>query len=265
MLDRARHPRADAPHGKRKNRSAARSRRSCSTARTVVISPLISPMEATRWTPGARPGRRGAHAEQLAYPGRNTAENMEAVLAGKVKLPLYLAPETALKRTVIGLLSRVQVDCVAVDDGAPSRSGDTISARQWRQLAAFRANFPGCRLRGPHRHGDAPGPRRAYGSAWASGSSGRIHRQLQQAQPRLRGGPGRSDPYPPGPGLPEGLSRGVGHHLLLFPQGSRKVSDYLVRSGHSARPYHAGLDDEGPGASTRTSSRATTCGSWWRQ
>ncbi|TFH40247.1 MAG: ATP-dependent DNA helicase RecQ, partial [Chrysiogenales bacterium] len=107
---------------------------------TVVISPLISLMKDQIDQMRAL----GIEARTLnsSLSQEEYAANVEAVQEGRVKL-LYLAPETPLKRPVMGLLSRAGVDCIAVDEAHCISEWGHDFRPEYRQLASFREAFPG--------------------------------------------------------------------------------------------------------------------------
>ena len=107
---------------------------------TIVISPLISLMK--------------DQVEQLRQLGVETAllnsslsadvynRNYENVVSKKAKL-LYIAPESLQKAEVSGLLKKVQVDCITVDEAHCISEWGHDFRKDYRQLGSFRNGFPG--------------------------------------------------------------------------------------------------------------------------
>ncbi|HSL90196.1 MAG TPA: RecQ family ATP-dependent DNA helicase, partial [Ignavibacteriaceae bacterium] len=107
---------------------------------TIVISPLISLMK--------------DQVEQLRQLGVETAllnsslsndeynRNYESVVNKKAKL-LYIAPESLQKAEVSGLLKKVHVDCITVDEAHCISEWGHDFRKDYRQLGTFRKGFPG--------------------------------------------------------------------------------------------------------------------------
>ena len=107
---------------------------------TIVISPLISLMK--------------DQVEQLRQLGVETAllnsslsndeynRNYENVVSKKAKL-LYIAPESLQKAEVSGLLKKVHVDCITVDEAHCISEWGHDFRKDYRQLGTFRKGFPG--------------------------------------------------------------------------------------------------------------------------
>ncbi len=206
---------------------------------TVVISPLISLMKDQMDQLRAL----GIEARTLnsSLSPEEYSDSAEAVLAGRVKL-LYLAPETALKRTVTGILSRIQVDCIAVDEAHCISEWGHDFRPEYRQLASFRENFPG-----------------AVCAALTATATPRVREDIKE---RLNfREPGefiasfnrtnlfyevvpKSDPYRQVLEFLQEYRDESGIIYCFSRKEVERVSEYLARNGYSARPYHAGLDDE---------------------
>jgi ATP-dependent DNA helicase RecQ len=106
---------------------------------TVVISPLISLMK--------------DQVEQLRQLGVNASllnsslspdeykMNFENVKANKAKL-LYISPESLLKEEISNLLKSIRMDCITVDEAHCISEWGHDFRKEYRQLGAFRKNFP---------------------------------------------------------------------------------------------------------------------------
>ncbi|MFO7525923.1 MAG: ATP-dependent DNA helicase RecQ, partial [Ignavibacteriaceae bacterium] len=106
---------------------------------TIVISPLISLMK--------------DQVEQLKQLGVNTAllnsslstneynRNYESVMNKHAKL-LYIAPESLQKPEISGLLKKVHVDCITVDEAHCISEWGHDFRKDYRQLGNFRNSFP---------------------------------------------------------------------------------------------------------------------------
>ncbi len=107
---------------------------------TVVVSPLISLMK----DQVEQLREAGAPAALLnsALSDHAYRQNVRWVRRGEAKL-LYLAPETLLKRTILAMLSSIQVSCLAIDEAHCISEWGHDFRPEYRQLASFRSNFPG--------------------------------------------------------------------------------------------------------------------------
>ena len=105
---------------------------------TIVVSPLISLMK--------------DQIEQLNENGVNAivlnstlsrieySNNIYSILHGKVKL-LYIAPETLLKQRILDLLSKIRVDCLAIDEAHCISEWGHDFRPEYRKLAEVRKQF----------------------------------------------------------------------------------------------------------------------------
>ncbi len=103
--------------------------------RTVVVSPLISLMNDQL----QQLHENGVPAVQLnsTLPAAEYRRNMADVESGRVKL-LYVAPESLLKQNVLQWLSRIEVDCLAVDEAHCISEWGHDFRPEYRRLAEVR-------------------------------------------------------------------------------------------------------------------------------
>jgi len=206
---------------------------------TVVISPLIAlmkdQMDQVRAL-GVTAGTLNSSLTPEEY--RATAEEL---LAGRLRL-LYLAPESALKRGTMELLSRVKIDCVAIDEAHCISEWGHDFRPEYRQLAAFRAAFPGAacvaltatatpRVREDIRERlDFHDP----GEFVASFNRPNLFYEVVP----------RSEPYRQVMDFLEARPDDSGIIYCFSRRGVDALAEHLARSGVQALPYHAGLDDD---------------------
>ena len=206
---------------------------------TVVVSPLIALMK-----------DQVEQLEALGVPAlflnsslawEDYAANMERVRSGEIKL-LYVAPETLFTDRILGLLSRLKVDLLAVDEAHCISEWGHDFRPEYRQLAAFRQRFP-----------------QAACLAMTATATRRVRQDIQQTllfdkaheyiasfdrpnlfievQPKKRAEAQAV----------EFVRRFKDQSGIIYCFSRRQVeelADVLARRGFSVRPYHAGLEDE---------------------
>ncbi len=205
---------------------------------TVVISPLISLMKDQ--IDQMRVLGIEARTLNSSLSPDEYAGNADALLAGQVKL-LYLAPETALKRPVMGILSQIGVDCIAVDEAHCISEWGHDFRPEYRQLSAFRDAFPGAvcaaltatatpRVRGDIRERLNF---REQGEFIASFNRSNLFYEVVP----------KKDPYNQALDFLREFRDESGIIYCFSRKEVDALSDFLNRSGFSSLPYHAGLDD----------------------
>jgi ATP-dependent DNA helicase RecQ len=106
---------------------------------TVVVSPLIALMK-----------DQVEQMHELGIPAlfinsslslEEYQENMRRVRSGKVKL-LYVAPETLLTPRIFNLLDRIQVDCLTIDEAHCISEWGHDFRPEYRQLVDVRKRYP---------------------------------------------------------------------------------------------------------------------------
>src|SRR5512137_2066304 len=205
---------------------------------TVVVSPLIALMK--------------DQVEQLQAAGvpalflnsslqpEEYQENMQRVRSGKVRL-LYVAPETLLTPRLFGLLSGVKIDLLTIDDAHCISEWGHDFRPDYRQLVEVRQRFPQAvclaltATATPRVRADITANLGFAGSNEFVASFNRenlfieVRPKRDAAQQTLRF-----------------LERYKDQSGIIYCFSRKQVDElayYLERHGHSARPYHAGLED----------------------
>jgi len=206
---------------------------------TVVVSPLIALMK--------------DQVEQLHELGvlalflnsslsfDDYQDNMEQVRSGKIKL-LYVAPETLLTPRLFNLLDSVPLDCLTIDEAHCISEWGHDFRPEYRQLVDARSRYP-----------------QAVCLALTATATPRVRMDIQNTLDfetknefiasfdrenlMLEVVP-KSDPVTQ---TLEFLGRFPDQSGIIYCFSRKQVDDLaavLTRKGHSARPYHAGLEDE---------------------
>jgi ATP-dependent DNA helicase RecQ len=206
---------------------------------TVVVSPLIALMK--------------DQVEQLTALGvpalflnsslawEDYRDNMQRIRSGEVRL-LFVAPETLLTDRVLGLLSNLSLDCLAVDEAHCISEWGHDFRPEYRQLTAVRQRFP-----------------QAVCLALTATATPHVRQDIQQAlhfaQPNeyvasfnrptlfLEVRPKKN----PDAQVFEFIRHFPDQSGIIYCFSRQQVEDLsaaLQRRGVSARPYHAGLPDE---------------------
>jgi ATP-dependent DNA helicase RecQ len=205
---------------------------------TVVVSPLIALMK--------------DQVEQLRAAGvpalflnsslapQEYQENMEYVRRGEVKL-LYVAPETLLSPRILLLLASVNVDLITIDEAHCISEWGHDFRPEYRQIADVRKRFP-----------------EAVCLALTATATSRVRQDIRTTLKFsstnefiasfnrenlyievLR----KQDPYRQTLQMLERYKDQSGIIYCFSRKQVDELSAYLVLRGHSARPYHAGLED----------------------
>jgi ATP-dependent DNA helicase RecQ len=106
---------------------------------TVVVSPLISLMKDQVEQLGEY-GVPAVYLNSTLSPNQYVL-NSGMVSSGKVRM-LYVAPETLMAPRTRDLLAGVNVDCITIDEAHCISEWGHDFRPEYRQLAAFRRNFP---------------------------------------------------------------------------------------------------------------------------
>jgi len=206
---------------------------------TVVVSPLIALMK------DQVEQMRELGVPALFLNSSLSAEeyraNIDLVRSGKTKL-VYVAPETLLTDRFLDLLSTVQINFLAIDEAHCISEWGHDFRPEYRQIAAIRERFPGVACMAltatatPRVRKDIQSSLRFDDSNEFLASFDRENLlievvpktdSLRQTLDFLRR-------YPNQPGIIYCFSR----------KGVDDLANELAKHGFSARPYHAGLDDE---------------------
>lgn len=206
---------------------------------TVVVSPLIALMK--------------DQVEQLTAAGvpalfinstlstTDYNRNMDAVRRGETKL-LYVAPESLLTPRVTELLAEVHLDCFTIDEAHCIAEWGHDFRPDYRQLIAVRKRHP-----------------HAVCLALTATATPRVRGEIEQALEfkqtnQFIAGFNRENLFievaPKQDGLGQVLRflrdyRGKSGIIYCFTRKQvEELAEDLAHAGWSARPYHAGLDDD---------------------
>jgi len=106
---------------------------------TIVVSPLISLMKDQ--IEQLRELRVNCAILNSSLSFDDYRNNMGMVASGNARL-LYLAPETLLKANIMGLLTKISVDCLTIDEAHCISEWGHDFRPEYRQLIAVRKRFP---------------------------------------------------------------------------------------------------------------------------
>lgn len=206
---------------------------------TVVISPLISLMK-----------DQVQQLEQLGIPAvclNSTLSadeyrtNVQMIQNGQAKL-LYLAPETLFQDRILQLLEALRIDCLTIDEAHCISDWGHDFRPEYRKLLEFKNKHPHAttlaltatatdRVRQDIASQLGIPPHQLFVSSFDRPnlqinviSKSKANQQVQEILARF----------------PEQAG-------IIYCFSKRQVdelSDFLIRNGHSALPYHAGLSDE---------------------
>ena len=206
---------------------------------TVVVSPLIALMK-----------DQVEQLHELGVPALflnsslsidDYQDNMDQVRSGKIKL-LYVAPETLLTPRLFNLLDSLPLDCLTIDEAHCISEWGHDFRPDYRQLVEARSRFP-----------------QAVCLALTATATPRVRLDIQntlgfEAKNEFIASFDRenlmievtpkSDPVTQ---TLEFLNRFPDQSGIIYCFSRKGVDDLaavLTRKGYSARPYHAGLEDE---------------------
>jgi ATP-dependent DNA helicase RecQ len=205
---------------------------------TVVVSPLIALMK--------------DQVEQLRAYGvpslflnsslspQEYQENMDYVKRGEVKL-LYVAPETLLTPRILALLSGLKVDCLTIDEAHCISEWGHDFRPEYRQLVEVRRKFPN-----------------AVCLALTATATSRVRQDIRATLKFANTNEfvasfNRENLYievlpkrDPILQTIEMLDRYKDQSGIIYCFSRKQVDElasYLITRGYSARPYHAGMED----------------------
>ncbi|HSK88204.1 MAG TPA: DNA helicase RecQ, partial [Anaerolineales bacterium] len=206
---------------------------------TVVVSPLIALMkdqvEQLR-SAGVPAVFLNSTLSPYAYQ-----ENMEAVRSGEVKL-LYLAPETLLTPRIFALLDSVRISLLTIDEAHCISEWGHDFRPEYRQLVTVRKRYP-----------------KAICLALTATATARVRADIKSTLSFTQSNEfvasfDRPNLYievrPKTDAVRQTLrflDRYKDQSGIIYCFSRKQVDDLaatLVKKGYSARPYHAGLEDE---------------------
>jgi ATP-dependent DNA helicase RecQ len=206
---------------------------------TVVVSPLIALMkdQVEQLTAAGVP----AVLINSSLSASEYDRNMETVRRGETKL-LYVAPESLLTPRITSLLAEVRVDCFTIDEAHCISDWGHDFRPDYRQLIEVRKRHPN-----------------AVCLALTATATPMVRHEIEKAlefkqSNQFVAGFNRENLYievkPKGDSFTQVINflqkrRGQSGIIYCFTrQQVSELADDLHRAGWSARPYHAGLDDE---------------------
>jgi ATP-dependent DNA helicase RecQ len=206
---------------------------------TIVVSPLISLMKDQVEQLEAL-GVPAAFVNSTLSP-EDYQENLERLRLGRFKL-LYVAPETLLTDRLQTVLSHCRVDCLAIDEAHCISEWGHDFRPEYRQLAGVRARFPHAACLAltatatPRVRKDI---RQSLGFADSHEFVASFNRENLFLEVIPKADPTRQvlryiHRFHGQPGIVYCFSR----------KGVDALALELTSAGVTARPYHAGLDDE---------------------
>jgi ATP-dependent DNA helicase RecQ len=206
---------------------------------TVVVSPLIALMKDQVEQMRAA-GVPALFLNSTLSP-EAYQENMDYVRRGETRL-LYVAPETLLTQRIIDLLAMVKVDCFTIDEAHCISEWGHDFRPEYRQLAGVRQKFLGAVCLALTATA-TPRVRTDIKSSLGFTKSNEFLASFNRENLYIEVTP-KSDPNIQ---TVQFLKRFKDQSGIIYCFSRKQVddlSDYLSQRGFSARPYHAGLEDE---------------------
>jgi ATP-dependent DNA helicase RecQ len=206
---------------------------------TVVVSPLIALMK-----------DQVEQLHELGVPALflnsslsfdDYQDNMEQVRSGKIKL-LYVAPETLLTPRLFNLLDSVPLDCLTIDEAHCISEWGHDFRPEYRQLVDARSRFPQAVCLALTATA-TPRVRLDIQNTLGFETKNEFIASFDRENLMIEVVP-KSDPVTQ---TLEFLGRFQDQSGIIYCFSRKQVDDLaavLTRKGHSARPYHAGLEDE---------------------
>jgi ATP-dependent DNA helicase RecQ len=205
---------------------------------TVVVSPLISLMK-DQVDQLRELGAPAIYLNSSLSP-EAYRENMTLVRENKARL-LYIAPETLLKPTVLGLLASVRLDCLTIDEAHCISEWGHDFRPEYRQLAEVRSRFPQAVCIALTATA-TPRVRRDIKASLRLSGAGEFLDSFDRKNLFLRIAP-KADAWRQAIGFLNEVKDGSGIIYCATRQQVDNISDALARNQFSARPYHAGLSE----------------------
>jgi len=206
---------------------------------TVVVSPLIALMkdqvEQMRAV-GVPALFLNSSLSPEAYQ-----DNMRDVKSGAVKL-LYVAPETLLTPRILSLLSALKVDCLTIDEAHCISEWGHDFRPEYRQLVDVRSRYPEAVCLALTATA-TPRVRADIKSSLGFTQSNEFVASFNRENLYIEVAPKRDAAIQ----TTRFLERFKDQSGIIYCFSRKQVdelAEYLVRHGHSALPYHAGLDDD---------------------
>jgi ATP-dependent DNA helicase RecQ len=206
---------------------------------TVVVSPLIALMQ----DQVSQLQALGIEADLLnsALSWQEYQENMRRIQSGRTKI-LYLAPETLFKEEILAMLSRVGVDCLAIDEAHCISEWGHDFRPEYRQLAEIRTHLPEtvflamtatATLRVRDDIKKNLGLREPLELVGSFNRINLFYEVLAKQKPFIQ--------------VTDFLKRFAGQSGIIYCFSRRQVDELtydLNHHGYQALPYHAGLSDD---------------------
>ena len=206
---------------------------------TVVVSPLIALMKDQVEQMRAA-GVPALFLNSTLSP-EAYQENMDYVKRGQTKL-LYMAPETLLTPRIFELLSGVKVDCLTIDEAHCISEWGHDFRPEYRQLADVRRRFSGAVCLALTATA-TPRVRQDIKQSLGFSQSNEFVASFNRENLYIEVTPKREAAIQ----TLRFLERFKDQSGIIYCFSRKQVdelAEYLSKKGHSARPYHAGLDDD---------------------
>jgi ATP-dependent DNA helicase RecQ len=206
---------------------------------TVVVSPLIALMKdqvEQMHAAGVPALFLNSSLSPEAYQ-----DNMRDVKSGAVKL-LYVAPETLLTPRILTLLSTLKVDCLTIDEAHCISEWGHDFRPEYRQLVDVRSRYPEAVCLALTATA-TPRVRADIKSSLGFTQSNEFVASFNRENLYIEVAPKRDAAIQ----TTKFLERFKDQSGIIYCFSRKQVdelAEYLVRRGYSARPYHAGLEDD---------------------
>ncbi len=206
---------------------------------TVVVSPLIALMK-DQVEQMRAVGVPALFLNSSLSPETYQA-NMLDVKSGAVKL-LYVAPETLLTPRILSLLSTLKVDCLTIDEAHCISEWGHDFRPEYRQLVDVRSRYPEAVCLALTATA-TPRVRADIKSSLGFTQSNEFVASFNRENLYIEVAPKRDAAIQ----TTRFLERFKDQSGIIYCFSRKQVdelAEYLIRRGHSALPYHAGLEDD---------------------